>query len=279
MSIISLKETYDVDEKYLARYEKLLNIPITNSEYTERHHIFPKSIGGKEHPSNLKRIDGRVHFLCHYCLWKMFSRGTPERKKMAYAFNQMRRQRENSRLYLSLKQEHSTNVSADKKANTNVKGYKTYYHPETHKISRARIIPIGMIPGIPESTRKKFAEHKKITDGTNEKWIFPEESIPEGWRLGRCDAFKKQIAEKSKGNKSSLGMKFTRSLETRKKLSESKKGIPSFNSGMYHFHDPVTGKRVYAKECPSGYVPGWKRNQSHIDQSPSLVARTTASFD
>lgn len=65
-----------------------LNNPITD-EYTECHHILPKSIGGKDDKSNLVNLLAREHFICHLLLTKMYTKNTPNWMKMMNAFMRM----------------------------------------------------------------------------------------------------------------------------------------------------------------------------------------------
>ena len=55
-------------------------------EYTEHHHIIPKSLGGSNHPENLVRLTAREHFICHWLLTKMVT-PSPAQKKLFYAFS------------------------------------------------------------------------------------------------------------------------------------------------------------------------------------------------
>lgn len=43
------------------------------SEYSERHHIIPRSLGGTDDPENLVNLTPREHFICHLLLTKMVS--------------------------------------------------------------------------------------------------------------------------------------------------------------------------------------------------------------
>lgn len=65
-----------------------LNNPIIN-EYTECHHILPKSLGGSDDKSNLVNLLAREHFICHLLLTKMYKEGTLEWIKMIKAFEYM----------------------------------------------------------------------------------------------------------------------------------------------------------------------------------------------
>ena len=66
---------------------RLLN-PITN-EYTEYHHILPKSLGGSDDKNNLVNLSAREHFICHLLLTKIYKEGSVEWIKMMKAFNRM----------------------------------------------------------------------------------------------------------------------------------------------------------------------------------------------
>lgn len=72
-------------------YKKIYDAIILNglttvhSEYTERHHIIPRCLGGTNHKSNLVRLTYRQHFLCHWLLCKMY----PDNYKLKAAFGKM----------------------------------------------------------------------------------------------------------------------------------------------------------------------------------------------
>lgn len=53
-------------------------------EYTEKHHIIPRCMGGSNDSDNLVRLTAREHFICHWLLWRIF-----RTNKMAYAFHMM----------------------------------------------------------------------------------------------------------------------------------------------------------------------------------------------
>lgn len=96
------------------KYTRWYNLIISKAqkretdEYTERHHIFPKSLGGKEEPENLVKLTSREHFICHLLLTKM-TEGVNRSKMIHAAFSMVHRNKEkiNSRIYEKLKQEKS----------------------------------------------------------------------------------------------------------------------------------------------------------------------------
>lgn len=59
----------------------------TPKEYTERHHIIPKCIGGTNVKSNIVRLTPKEHRLCHLLLVKMVSKAA--QGKMVFAAKRM----------------------------------------------------------------------------------------------------------------------------------------------------------------------------------------------
>lgn len=78
-------------------------------DYSELHHIIPRSLGGVDNDHNLVRLTAREHFVCHFLLTK-FTTGQ-HYQKMVYACQGMRRARNyqdryiNSRLHEIVKRE------------------------------------------------------------------------------------------------------------------------------------------------------------------------------
>lgn len=94
-------------------------------EYTEKHHVIPRSLGGLDTRDNLVDLTAREHFICHWLLTKIH---TGEAKsKMIYALNGMKRSNDfaqryetaiTSRVYENLKKEFSKVHSATMKGRT-----------------------------------------------------------------------------------------------------------------------------------------------------------------
>lgn len=91
-------------------------------EYTERHHVKPRSLGGTDTADNLVNLTAREHFICHWLLTKMTT--GKDRAKMIYALNGMKRSNKfaqryetkiTARVYESLKKEFSVVHSATMK--------------------------------------------------------------------------------------------------------------------------------------------------------------------
>jgi|AntAceMinimDraft_13_1070369.scaffolds.fasta_scaffold37044_3 hypothetical protein len=56
-------------------------------EYTEKHHILPRCLGGSDSNDNLTKLTAREHYLAHYLLTKM----CPRDYKLLHAFASMSR--------------------------------------------------------------------------------------------------------------------------------------------------------------------------------------------
>ena len=54
----------------------------SKTDYRERHHILPKSMGGSNDKNNLVYLPARVHFICHRILCKIY----PDSHKLKFAF-------------------------------------------------------------------------------------------------------------------------------------------------------------------------------------------------
>lgn len=74
-----------IDNKYKIWYYQIINRASNRIllEYTEKHHIVPKSLGGSNDKTNLVELTAREHLICHMLLPKIVS---PEyKKKMIFA--------------------------------------------------------------------------------------------------------------------------------------------------------------------------------------------------
>jgi hypothetical protein len=96
--------------KYYKWYFNIVNQAksrILPHEYTEKHHIIPKSLGGNNTKENLVILTAREHFICHLLLTK-FTDGH-DRRKMKFALNRMLSGKDrhipNSRIYKRIREE------------------------------------------------------------------------------------------------------------------------------------------------------------------------------
>lgn len=187
---------------------------LLNTEYSEKHHIIPRSLGGDDSKENLVRLTAREHFICHLLLTKMLTGGS--RAKMILALSCMTLESKNqSRHKLKSRQ-------------------YDYIRTELSKCSQGS--------GNPSYGRKRT-----------------EDEIARAVASRKANDINRP--------------KYSHSAETRKKLSESRKGKPrpdylkeqwskvrkgrpgqDNNSGKKWFNDGV--KSYLKHECPPGCVPG-----------------------
>lgn len=67
------------------------------NDYTEKHHIIPKSLGGSDDKENLVDLTAREHFICHWLLIKMTE--DEDKNKMIYALNGMKAENRHQERY------------------------------------------------------------------------------------------------------------------------------------------------------------------------------------
>jgi hypothetical protein len=200
-------------------------------EYTERHHIIPKSLGGDNSKENLVKLTAREHFICHWLLIKMISNKVLLHK-MQFALNSFRRTSKNqhrhilsSRQYETVRKQVSIARSQSQLGNTFALGFKQ--SPETIAKRVAKVT--GM-------KKKKWSagQCKRLSDATKGK---PKP-------LG----FAEQVSARRKGMPSPLkGRKVGPYPEERKqKLRIPKKKLTcphcnkeggSSNMKRYHFNN------------------------------------------
>ncbi len=106
-----------IDNKYTKCYFSIINKAksrVTDiNQYSEKHHIIPKSLGGTNDTINLITLSAREHFICHLLLTKMVSGAF--KRKMEYASHMMlvgsNRYIPSSHVYRMLKEKFRENMS------------------------------------------------------------------------------------------------------------------------------------------------------------------------
>lgn len=205
--------------------------PISKADdYCEKHHIIPKSEGGKDEPDNLVNLTAREHYIAHLLLAKIY-----DDRKMWSAVKYMqtgrynhRKFRFNSILYEVARKEfgrHQSNMMRGKPSP--MKGRK-----------------------LSEETKRKISKASKGRRHSEESKYKMAEALR---GIKRSEETRRKLSEAHKGKPSPNGGK-KQSDEARRKNSESHKGRRWFNNGV---------KSVMAYECPVGFVKGrLKRNGS-----------------
>lgn len=164
-----------IDNKYYRTYIRLLSKPDITTEYTEEHHILPKSLGGLDSKENLVRITSRKHFIAHYLLTKFTKENTRSWRLMVFAFNMMSSHPQgniryiNSRLYTTNKKNMSKSMSALQSGKGNSQfGTMWIYNltlKESKKIKKDQLIPDGWVKGYINNWDSHYTQRKCKTCG------------------------------------------------------------------------------------------------------------------
>lgn len=148
-----------IDNKYTRWYYNIINAAVSRgsqTDYTEKHHIIPRSLGGTNSLSNLAKLTAKEHFICHRLLTKMVYEDTAKIKMHNAAFqmtvksSNQQRYKITSRTYEVLKR----NKSAAMVGNTH--GQRSMSEETKRKISEAK-------------KGKSVNKGKKISDEQKEK--------------------------------------------------------------------------------------------------------------
>lgn len=136
-----------LQNKYTRWYYNIIQRAQTRtiSDYTERHHIIPKSLGGSNAKSNLVALTAREHFVCHWLLTKMVD--GKFKYKMWNAFscmlyrenNQQSRHKVTSKIFDNIKKEGAKIKSARWIGNLNPMYGKTHSAEARAKISQTHL--------------------------------------------------------------------------------------------------------------------------------------------
>jgi hypothetical protein len=177
------------------------------TEYTERHHIIPQSLGGSNDKDNLVDLTAREHFICHWLLIKMTD--GEQRSKMLYALNGMKAENR-------YQQRYSSAITA--------RVYERYRieHAENHS---------KRMKGKPAWNKGKKLEGKELEqqrERTRNRVIDPiKQAEGQAKRLAKLKDYKHSTETKEKQRLSQIGkIKGPQSADHRKAISESMKGKP-----------------------------------------------------
>jgi hypothetical protein len=205
-------------------------------DYTEKHHILPKSLGGSDKITNLVYLTAREHFICHWLLTKIYPEGE-EHWKMINAFRMMRAENPKqkryatnitARVYSNLKEEYSKLQSQRYIGEKNpMYGDKFYRSEEGYRRHKEAISGDKNASKRPE-TKKKIAETKigKKRESFSEEWLNNlsknHKSKQPGFDGSISEETRKKIGDKIRGRKQTEEEKIARGLSNRGKKREKK---------------------------------------------------------
>ncbi len=205
--------------------------------YTEKHHILPKSLGGSDSVTNLVYLTAREHFICHWLLTKIYTEGE-EHWKMINAFRMMRAENPKqkryttkitARVYSNLKEEYSVLQSERYKGTGN--GFYGKKHSEEVKNRISEANKGDKNASKRPETKKKIAESK-----IGKK----RDSFGNTWRLN--------LSKASSGENNGMYGK-SHSDETKQKQRERAIGRKQSNETIQKKADAIRGMKREKKLC------------------------------
>lgn len=266
---------------YTDLIDKRKNKPFSG-DYSENHHIIPKSLGGNDDVDNLVCLSSREHYIAHALLVKIHEKNENTYLKMLWAFNGMRHMQSeyqkrivgNSHLYASLKGKYKHSEKTKIKMSESAKGHIVTQETKD-KISKKRkeMYVNGEIEYMVGEKNPMFGkeltdEHKiKMSKSLKGK----TKNITELDRIQRSERFtgknnpmygKQMSAEhKEKIIKANKNKVYTDDM--RKRRSE-------LSSNKIHIHKGTEGKfvspEVYEREWkPLGWILGMKPRKTKED--------------
>ena len=190
-----------INNKYYKWYCEIIIIAESRTidDYTEHHHIIPKSLGGSNKKDNLVSLTAREHFVCHLLLTKITE--GENKKKMARAFWLMakgtgNRYKPSSKLYEIARKSF---VEAQK-------GHSNYLKFQTQD-SRTQI-SITMKKMLSELTQEENSQRTKNSWSSSKSWT---------------DERKKKISKSTTGKKKTKTPKLLAAEAARKNRTVQQK--------------------------------------------------------
>lgn len=148
---------------YLNIYNQLMmkrmETPST-AEYTERHHIVPRCMGGEDSPDNLVKLSAKEHYVAHHLLYKHYRTA-----KLAYAWFAMLRCDPNQQRFFTAKQYEAATNAHREALSKSMKGEGNHFYGRTHT----------------EETKRKISEANKgrvKTEAEISNWVKKVASKP-----------------------------------------------------------------------------------------------------
>ena len=208
-----------IKNKYYNYYYSLINKSRNRllEEYSEKHHIIPKSIGGNDSVENLVSLTAREHFIAHLLLTKItFGENKSKMINAVFCMINMNQTKVNSRSYEKLKIEYSKHMREN----------NPVFLEQTRKKIGNTLKEYYRNNKVPFQGKKHTEESKKLISEKRKGMKFTKEhklklSLAHKGKKGfkHSDETKRILSEKSKNV--NLGRKHTE--ETKKLLSEKAK--------------------------------------------------------
>ena len=244
---------------YLNIIQNRLENPHSDTLYTEKHHIIPRSFynipdfytpwdDAYNNKFGLVRLSFKEHFVCHHLLSKMYEAQTPPWFKMMKAIHMMRVVNHQQERELTMQQ---YNICKQAYADLDIRGenHHGYGIPRAEETKRKLSKALkGRI--FTEETKHKMSESHKgkiIAEETRQKMSESKKGVK------NTKEHNENISKAKLGDKNTNYGK-TASDETRKKMSEAKKGIPKAPFTAEHRANIGKAQRGIPKKKPGEYA-------------------------
>jgi len=214
-------------DKYTRWYNQIIERARSRitEDYTETHHIQPRSLGGTDDINNLVELTAREHFICHWLLVKMTT--GEDHYKMLNALRIMRAEKHGqqryetkitARVYESIKKEYAELQSILRSGEGNGFYGKTHTEEARRRISEANK---GRVQPPDEKARQIAAITGRKRAPFSEEWRAKMSESKRGEKNNRygvelSEETKQKIREKATGRK--------QSEETKKKKADAIRG-------------------------------------------------------
>ena len=262
---------------YCALIENRKQSPLPEDQYSENHHIVPKSEGGSDDKANLVRLSAREHYIAHLLLAKIY-----DDVKMHQAVLMMqsiskchkRNFKFNSRLYEAIRNKYSKKISGENHWNYGKPAWNKGIPLSDEQKEKIRKALTGR--HLQESTKQKLrskthtdewkAKMSEKMSGKNNPFYNHTHSEEVKQKISKAlcgennpnygkhlsEDIREKISKANKGKKRSLEQKkriseatkaaFTE--EVRSKISSSLKGRKVWNKGVYGYHTSKKGTHL-----------------------------------
>lgn len=244
---------FDFNNKYLEKYFEILKNEVNDkSVYSERHHIFPTAIFGKN--NKIVRLSFLDHLLAHYYLTIAYKENNSidEYYKSAnslirfFSKNKYRLEEIINLPEYDLKCLSQIMSESRKIYSNSIKGSKYYHCPITKKNVRVKLNqqpPVGYVLGL------FFSDTAKLNISTAAKKKTGVKNDHTANVINKNKEKIKKTAEKHKGMK--------RSAESKLKMSLAKLGKKPSNFGKILIKDCEGNKKLHPKD--EKIPEGWKK--------------------
>lgn len=229
-----------IDNKYTKWYFKLIDSRKERifeiNDYSEKHHIIPKSLGGSNKKDNIIKLTAKEHFICHRLLVKMTE--GKEKVKMSYALRCMINRENTHQKRYKITGAKYEKIIIETKAilSENTKGKNNSFYGKTHT----------------DETKKRLSllRNKRHSEGSIEGMI----------NKNHTDESKQKIRE---ATIKQFSNKANREVQRQKALEQFKDPVKRYEAGngkrgKKWFYNPITLDSVmcFEKDKPDGYLIG-----------------------